>query len=288
MAKCYGINWNKKSYLSLPLNELQFISVDVETTGLYPDKGDKIVEIAAVRFDQRRKSKEPMAIFSSIINPLRHIPENVCEIHGITDDIAQNAPPFSDIIPTFLHFINDEVLIAYNADFDMYFINKELQHNERETLSNPIFDSFKVAKRFLLLPNYKLGDVAAHLNIEFPAGTPQHSALGDAMTNGKVFYDLLNMVIRKGYEYVIDLFKLIGDKKQEQQEMIIKLTDAIFREKKMKIRYHSLEQKVTDRIILPKKLEERNQEYFLVAYCYLQEQERTFALDRITYWEIIS
>lgn len=277
----------KKSYLSFPLNELQFVSVDVETTGLYPDKGDKIVEIAAVRFDQKRKSKEPMAIFSSIINPLRHIPDNTSELHGITDEIAQNAPPFSAIIPTFLHFINDDVLIGYNADFDMYFINKELQQNDRETLSNPIIDSLKVSKRFLLLPNYKLRDVAAHLNVEFPPGMLQHSALGDAMANGKVFCNLLNMVVRMGYEYAIDLFKLIGDKKQEQQEMIIKITDAIFREKKMKIRYHSLEHKVTDRMILPKKLEERNQEYFLVAYCYLQEQERTFALDRIIYWEIL-
>ena len=102
----------RKSYLNIPLSELQFISIDVETTGLYPDKGDRICEIAAVRFEQRKKNKEPMGVLWSFVNPLRHIPEEVCRIHGITDEIVQNAPPFSELIPSFLHFINDFILIA--------------------------------------------------------------------------------------------------------------------------------------------------------------------------------
>ncbi|OGF59938.1 MAG: hypothetical protein A2Y62_07745 [Candidatus Fischerbacteria bacterium RBG_13_37_8] len=278
---------SRQSYLYTPLEELSFISIDTETTGLYPDKGDKICEIAAVLFHQKRKHFEPLGFFWYLINPLRSIPEETSQIHGITDEIIKYSPSFTDIIPSFLEFINNSILAAYNSDFDMYFINKELQNNGSEALSNPTIDVLKLARGFLQLSKYSLENVALNLNISFPQGLMKHGALGDAITNGKVFCTIITQLQSMGYIYLMDILKLLGEKRFEHQEMVIKITDAIFREKKLRIRYLSLQRSISDRLVLPKKIEERNKEYFLIAYCYVKNEERTFALNRILSWEII-
>lgn len=278
---------HKRDYLTLSLDQIDYISIDIETTGLHASEGHKICEIAAVYFNPKRKSEEPCGSLWSLINPLRIIPVEATQKHGLTNELVQGAPTFNEFIPALLSYLKDYLLVAYNSDFDMYFINFELQQNKNEPLSNPIIDVYKVAKRFLNLNRYNLESVAAAMNINYPLGLKPHSALGDAIVNGKLFYKLINKAIQIGYTYVLDLLKLIGDKKQELQEMIMKITDAIFKEKKMKIKYHSLQNEIAERTVLPKKLEERNQEYFLVAFCYLKQQERTFALNRILYWEVL-
>jgi len=225
-------------------------------------------------------------------NPQRSIPYDATVKHGLTDEIVKDAPTFNEIIPALLSYIKDYLLIAYNSDFDMFFINYELQQNSKEPLKNPVIDVYKLAKRFLTrekynIDRYNLESVSASMNVNFPVGLKPHRALGDAIVNGKVFRKLINLSMEIGLNYVIDLIKSIGDKKQELQEMIIKITDAIFKEKKMKIRYQTLQREIEERIIIPKKLEERNQEYFLTAFCLLKQQDRTYALDRILYWEIL-
>ncbi len=277
----------KKNYLTMPLDQIEYISIDIETTGLRPPEGHRICEIAAVYFNLKRKSEEPCGSLWSIINPQRSIPYDATAKHGLTDEIVKGAPTFYEIIPAFLSYVKDYLLIAYNSDFDMFFINYELQQNGREPLKNPVIDVYKLAKRFLTRDKYNLESLSASMNINFPAGLKPHSALGDAIVNGKVFRKLINFFLEIGFNYIIDLLKSIGDKKQELEEMIMKITDAIFKEKKMKIKYQTLQREIEERIIIPKKLEERNQEYFLTAFCILKQQDRTFALDRILYWEIL-
>jgi DNA polymerase III epsilon subunit family exonuclease len=275
----------KQDYNKMLIDELEFISIDTETTGLKPDEGHKICEIAAIHF--HRKRNKPIGFFRYLINPKRPIPPNTTAINNITDEMVQHAPTFDRIIPAFINFIQSSVLIAFNADFDMYFINKELQSNGYNPLRNPIIDVLKLSKWFLQLNNYKLQNVAKSLNIDMPSNLKAHSAMGDAIMNARIFMNFLDRFKNLGYEYLIDILKIAGDRKAECQEMVMKITDAIFREKKIKIVYFSLNRGKTERIVQPLKLEQRNQDYFLVALCYLRNEERTFALNRIEYLEII-
>ena len=107
----------------LPLLELDdFISFDLETTGLNPDK-DKITEISACRFINGEFTEE----FTTLINPGIPIPKNITALTGITNKMVEEAPSINDALPDFMKFIGSTPLVAQNINFDYNFINKNLQ-----------------------------------------------------------------------------------------------------------------------------------------------------------------
>ena len=107
----------------LPLLELdEYISFDLETTGLNPDK-DQITEIAACRFIKGEFVEE----YSTLINPGIPIPKNITSLTGITNKMVKDAPSINDAIPDFLEFIGSTPLVAQNIHFDYSFITKILQ-----------------------------------------------------------------------------------------------------------------------------------------------------------------
>lgn len=276
----------KQDYSKVLLEDLRFISIDTETTGLKPDQGGRICEIAAACYHQ--KQNKPLGYLRYLINPLQPIPTAATKVNHITDETVKYAPTFDKVIPAFLSFIKSSLIIAYNADFDMYFINTELQMYGHQPLCNPVIDVLKLSKWLLQLKSYSLENVATSLNIKLPYGLSSHSALGDAILNARVFMLLIDKLIRLGNQYLGDVLKIVGDRKNECQEMVIRITDAIFCEKKIKLIYFSLQRERTERIVSPIRLEQRNQEYFLVAFCHLKNEERTFSLNRIEYLEVIS
>ena len=85
------------------IKEAEFVVFDVETTGLDPDKQDKICEIGAVKVSKGRITDS----FSSLVNPKRTIPEEVVKIHGITQPQVDSAPCFKEVSTEFLKFVND-------------------------------------------------------------------------------------------------------------------------------------------------------------------------------------
>lgn len=276
----------KQDYGKTLLEDIRFISIDTETTGLKPDQGGRICEIAAVSYHQ--KQNKPLGFLRYLVNPQQPIPIAATKVNRITDETVKYAPTFDKVIPAFLNFIKSSLIIAYNADFDMYFINTELQMYGYQPLSNPVLDVLKLSKWLLQLKSYSLENVANCLNIKLPQGLNTHSALGDAILNARIFMLLIDKLIKLGNQYLSDVLKIAGDRKAECQAMVIKITDAIFREKKIKLVYFSLQRERTERIVSPLRLERRNQEYFLVAFCHLKNEERTFSLNRIEDLEIMS
>jgi len=99
------------------------IVLDTETTGLRPEDGHRIVEIGAVELIDGKKTGQ---VYSMLINPERHIPDEVVNIHHIDDAKVKNAPIFKEIVDDFLDFIKGSELLIHNADFDIKFINSEL------------------------------------------------------------------------------------------------------------------------------------------------------------------
>ena len=107
------------------------IVFDTETTGLSPENGDRVIEIAAVELDDFRLTKRH---FHAYINPEREIPAGAIDVHGITNAFIADKPKFAAVVEDFLAFIGDAPLVAHNAEFDFRFLNAELKRLARPAL----------------------------------------------------------------------------------------------------------------------------------------------------------
>lgn len=96
---------------------------DVETTGLDPTKGHRIVEIAGVRIEGNTIITEPT--FSAYVNPERDIPWEAKQVHHIDEQTVRHAPTIMEVLPQFLEFAKGSILVAHNATFDMGFLRNE-------------------------------------------------------------------------------------------------------------------------------------------------------------------
>lgn len=103
---------------------LRQIILDTETTGLSPEKGDRIIEIGCIEMLGRRLTRKRFHVY---INPERDIEHAAQEVHGITREFLADKPKFIDIVEEFVEFIRDAELIIHNAPFDVGFINHEFK-----------------------------------------------------------------------------------------------------------------------------------------------------------------
>jgi DNA polymerase-3 subunit epsilon len=119
------------------------IVLDTETTGLNPNLGHRLVEVAAIELSDRKVTDRT---FHRYLNPERDIDEGAASVHGLTLERLQDEPKFDEIAPAFLNFISGAELIIHNAPFDMGFLNAELARAGLPLLENPVIDTLKVAK----------------------------------------------------------------------------------------------------------------------------------------------
>ena len=175
----------------LPLLELDdFISFDLETTGLNPDK-DKITEIAACRFINGEFTEE----FTTLINPGIPIPKNITALTGITNKMVEDAPSINDALPDFMKFIGSTPLVAQNINFDYNFINKNLQGSNFQFSEIPLYDTLSLARGFIYFYNsFSLGSLCDYYGIKIENA---HRASADALCTGKLFVYLLQEALSK-------------------------------------------------------------------------------------------
>ncbi len=107
------------------------IFLDTETTGLEPEQGHRIIEVACVEMVNRKLTGKH---FHRYINPERDIDEGAVEIHGLTKEFLSDKPVFEKIVDDFLAFVGDAELIIHNAPFDVGFINHEFNLLTRSDL----------------------------------------------------------------------------------------------------------------------------------------------------------
>ena len=116
------------------------ISLDTETTGRDPDKGDRLVEIGCVALDGRHRPDEGNAdcFYHTLVNPEREVPEEVVKIHGLTTERLSTEPRFAEVADAFLDFVRGSELIIHNAEFDVGFIDMELARKMRPGQRNSL------------------------------------------------------------------------------------------------------------------------------------------------------
>ena len=162
------------------------IFLDTETTGLDPNQGHRIIEIAAVEMNNRQLTTNH---YHTYLNPGRNIDSAAQEVHGITLEFLQDKPIFKDIAVEFLNFIKDSEIIIHNAPFDVGFLNMELgkiSFDKLEMHSVSIFDSLKLAKEIRPGQRNNLDALCKSYNIDNTSRS-FHGALLDAQLLGDVY-----------------------------------------------------------------------------------------------------
>lgn len=162
------------------------IFLDTETTGLYPDQGHRIIEIAAVEIFNRRPTQRHFHVY---INPEREIDAGAQEVHGISLEFLQDKPLFEQVASEFLEFVRGAELIIHNAPFDVGFLNMELSRLGMEKLENAvsgIIDTLKMAKESRPGQRNNLDALCRHFGIDNSKRT-LHGALLDAELLGEVY-----------------------------------------------------------------------------------------------------
>lgn len=173
------------------------IFLDTETTGLYPEHGHRIIEIAAVEMIQRRPTNNHFHVY---LNPEREIDPAAQEVHGITLEFLQDKPLFEAIADDFVTFIKDAEIIIHNAPFDVGFLNMELERvglQSVATMCEKITDTLKMAKDARPGQRNNLDALCKFYGIDNSKRT-LHGALLDAELLAEVY-----MAMTRGQESLI-------------------------------------------------------------------------------------
>ena len=164
----------------------EFVAFDLETTGL-SSRDDRIIEIGAVIL----KDGKEIDRFQTFVDPERQLERKIVELTGITDEMLQGAPKIQEILPKFLEFVVDRVLVAHNSDFDTGFIRAECQRQGlpyRYTAADTLILSQNLLQH---LSKFKLDIVSNALNLP---DFNHHRAGDDAMTCGLIMTKLMEML----------------------------------------------------------------------------------------------
>jgi DNA polymerase III subunit epsilon len=163
--------------MKLALSQLQlgnFTAIDVETTGLYPERGARVIEVGAIRV----RNFEIVDNYSSLVNPKIVIPAKIKKINGITNKMLFDAPSFQQIVSVLQSFIGNDLLVAHNAVFDKKFLNAEFRIINKE-IKNKFLCTFSLSKQHKIdTGNLKLVNLLNYFNI--PLEDTLHRALSDA------------------------------------------------------------------------------------------------------------
>ncbi len=182
------------------LNDLTFVSFDLETTGLSV-MDDDITEFGAVRY----KNGQEIGRLQSLIKPHKPISQKISNITHITNDDVKDAPEIADFLPKILDFFGDDVIVAHNATFDVGFLNEILVRNGYNKLSNPAVDSLALAWKLLPdLKGYRLGNVARYYHVPYD-GEEAHRADYDAEVLAGVFNMMIHDMMQRQYYNILDM-----------------------------------------------------------------------------------
>ena len=182
-----------------PLDQATFVVVDTETTGSRPGE-DRLIEIGAARL----VGGEVVETFQQLVDPGRHVPKRITWLTGISTAMVYGQPSATEVMPRFVEFLGDAVLVAHNLPFDARFLDLALDEAGLPGLRNPSLDTLRLARRLLSsLPSKGLSHLTKHFGIQVNG---RHRALGDAVATAELLTILIDRLrIEFGAETVGDV-----------------------------------------------------------------------------------
>jgi DNA polymerase III epsilon subunit family exonuclease len=200
--------------------------------------------------------------------------------------MVKDAPSIEEMLPEFLMFIEGSVLVAYNAGFDLGFLEAALGDRKKILKDYHIIDALALARRvFKGLGRYNLGSVSRFLGIDAEG---EHRALADAMMTWKVFKKELALLKLEGIDRTSDIAYKRAPVKTKPAMLKVKdyriklIEDAIREQRRLNIVYKSVwSDVITRRTITPKEIKSGYDRSYVIAHCHLKDEERNFRIDGI-------
>ena len=257
--------------------------LDFETTGLSADR-DRAIEVGVVRINL--EDRQIVDQYQSLMNSRVPIPQKIVNITGITNAMVNTAPASSEVMRRVHSFIGNSHVVAHNASFDEGFFRNEMEAAGLN--SNARFScTLKLAKKIFSLRRNRLKDVAAHVGVVFQ-GTA-HRALADAIVTAKVFLHM-HRIAEERYARFLDTPDDVLEFLQEDSRPVLngefsrRLIEGVIKKTHfLRFDYINTNHEVTiGRHVRPLSLELRGNLHYLVAYCLLRNEERTFKVRNMT------
>ncbi len=188
--------------LGVPLHEVTFCVIDIETTGGRAADGG-ITEIGAVRL----RGGEDLGRFQTLVNPGVPIPAQITVLTGITEAMVVPAPRVGPVLSALLEFVGDAVIVGHNVRYDLGFINAALEAHGHPRLANRHVDTCALARRLVReeVRDCRLGTLARAFRLPHQ---PTHRALDDALATGHLLHHLLERAAGLGVLGLDDLLVL--------------------------------------------------------------------------------
>jgi len=186
-----------------PLEGATYVIYDVETTGLSVTQ-NKIIELAGVKMVDGKVIDE----FAEFINPHEKIPYHITQLTNITDEMVAGAPEESDVIPRFVEWVGDAVLVAHNARFDTGFLQAACKRHGLPEMPNPVIDTLELAR--LLYPtmkNHRLNTLAEKFKVSLEN---HHRAIDDSKALGLILFHLLKDADARNMKVLTQLNDYVG------------------------------------------------------------------------------
>jgi DNA polymerase III epsilon subunit len=261
-----------EALLARPLLEAPLVALDVETTGLSPARGDRIIEIALVR----REPGEASVGWSVLVDPERPIPPAATRVHGIVDDHLIAAPTFSAVADEVLEHLEDAALVAHNAPFDLSFLDAELARLERPRPALPVIDTLRLARRHFDFPSNDLATVCRSLGVALEGA---HRAEADAAATLEALLLMAGPLAEAGQRTVGDLSRRSGaaGRRRAGPELLERLEQALDERLTVTLHYPGRNGRLLKREVAVYRLAGNA----LEGWCYLRGDRRSFRLDRI-------
>lgn len=268
------------------IDEVPLAYVDVETTGLSPQGGDRVCEVAVLRC----QGGQVLDAVQQLVNPQRPMGAGAYAVHGISDDMLRDAPTFDAVADDVLELFDGAVLVGHNTPFDLGFLAAELAPLQVPLPPVVALDTLRLARRHVSSPGYSLGVLAAALGVGVDGRA--HRAMVDVLTTRAVLQHLVEALWPVGVRTIEQYIAAQGgplalERRRPIVDVPPLILDALRRHRPLLLRYRSERGEVTERIVQPLGVTNRGGGVSLVAHCHLRNAQRSFRLDRIIEMDVV-
>lgn len=197
---------NSEDKLKIPLEELNVVVFDIETTGFYPDQGDAIISLGAIKVCGNRIQENEE--YYSVVHYDKPLPQKIIELTGITDQQLKDAPPLSEVLIQFFKYVEDNTLVAHHAGHEKNFLQHASWKLFRSHFKHRIVDTsflYRVAE-----PDKKLVRLEEFCEFNGIPIEGRHHALGDAKLTAKLWCLYINKLQEAGYKTLKEIYERVA------------------------------------------------------------------------------
>ncbi|RRR72794.1 MAG: WYL domain-containing protein [Candidatus Viridilinea halotolerans] len=264
------------------LCDVTFVFLDLETTGLTPQAGHRICEVAILR--ERDGLAEGQ--LDTLLNPGRRLDPQAAAVNGLRDAQLAGAAPFAMVAPEVLALAHNAIAVGHNLTFDLGFLNHELAAIGQPQLSGPSLDTLILARRLLRCRSYSLTALCNELRLV----RPSHRAMADVLATRALFHHLRQLMAEQGIVTLADALRfergLRPNEAEPEGHPVI--ARALAEGRALRIVYSSRSTpEPTERIVHPHYLTQERNGVYLRGFCELRQDVRTFALAKIQEVELV-